>query len=129
MAGTIAKAPLMEDAFSIAGGASGVVAGAGVGAIGIGAAGVGYAASRMKNNRDAGLYPRGRINRVPKLSRGGLIAGGLGVAAIATGVSSISSGLEGFATNPFVNRSREQAGRLNANGNIVLGAHNSRRGY
>jgi hypothetical protein len=68
-------------------------------------------------------------NLFTKASYGGAIAavGGIGLAL--AGAKSTAAGMQTFAGNPFLNTSSATADRLNASGDIVLGAHNSRRGY
>lgn len=107
------RAPMYANANQIAGGAGMTGIGAGIGAIGA-AVGIGGA---MK-----------------KSLKGGLIGGGIALAGAAmagAGGASMTSGMSQASArqNPFLNTSSATAQRLSASGDIVLGAHNSRRGY
>jgi hypothetical protein len=104
---------MYANANTIAGGAGLAGIGAGVGAIGmaVGAGGL------LKRNMKASL-----------------IGGGIAMAGAAMGTAggmSMASGMQEASArkNPFLNTSSATANRLSASGDIVLGAHNSRRGY
>ena len=74
-----------------------------------------------------------------KIKGGGGVKGmlaGAGIAAAGAGLStagalSARAGYqeEGIRQNPFVNTTGSTMNRLNISGDIVLGAHNTRRGY
>jgi hypothetical protein len=107
------RAPMYANANQIAGGAGLAGIGAGVGAIGmaVGAGGL------LKRNMKASL-----------------VGGGIAMVGAAMGASggiSMASGMQEASArkNPFLNTSSATANRLSASGDIVLGAHNSRRGY
>lgn len=119
-AGSASRAHLYSDASMISGGISGAAMGAagiGAGALAVGA---GYGAQR------AGMSKLGKLGM-----KGGAGIAALGVMAIAGGVSSARSGYQAQSAkqNPFVNTSSGTMNRLNISGDIVLGAHNTRRGY
>ena len=107
------RVPMYANANQIAGGAGLAGIGAGVGAIGmaVGAGGL------LKRNMKASL-----------------VGGGIAMVGAAMGASggvSMVSGMQEASArkNPFLNTSSATANRLSASGDIVLGAHNSRRGY
>ena len=104
---------MYANASQIAGGATATAAGAGIGALGM-AVGAG------------GLLKRSM--------KGSLIGGGIaltGAAISAAGGAGMTSGMREASArkNPYLNTSSATANRLSASGDIVLGAHNSRRGY
>ena len=126
-----ARASLYENAAQIGGGFIGGLAGLGVAGAGAAAGGAGFAASAAMKRMDLG-FGRGSLrgpNLFPKLSYGGAIAGAAGVGLGIAGARAMVSGMKSYSTSPYINTSGNTADRLNASGDIVLGAHNSRRGY
>lgn len=76
------------------------------------------------------------ITDAKRFSRGGAITAGIGGGMILGGIDTLSSGVSSVNQNPFnasyynnVNQSSLTAQRLHASGDIVLGAHNTRRGF
>jgi hypothetical protein len=107
------RAGMYANANEIAGGAGMAGIGAGIGAVGM-AVGAG------------GLLKRSM--------KGSLVGGGIalaGAAISAAGGAGMTSGMREASArqNPYLNTSSATANRLSASGDIVLGAHNSRRGY
>lgn len=128
---SLARAPLYENAAQIGGGFIGGLAGLGISGVGVAAGGAGFGASAAIKKMDLG-FGRGSLrgpNLFPKLSYGGAIAGAAGIGLGVAGARAMVQGMENYTTNPYVNRSNYNADRLNASGDIVLGAYNSRRGY
>jgi hypothetical protein len=129
--GAFQKARLYGGASQVAGGLTAAAGGIGLGALGLGVGATGMAANIGLKRMNLGFGPgsMGGPNLFPKASYGGAIAavGGIGLAL--AGAKSTAAGMQTFAGNPFLNTSSATADRLNASGDIVLGAHNSRRGY
>jgi hypothetical protein len=139
--GGMAKAPLYQNAVAMQGGGVLAAGGAGAAALGAGtmAAGLGIAGAAYGMQGLARRMPiPGGGSFSSKGVKAGLITAGVGLGATllgggvaAGGGAAIAGGLqeETRRQNPFANTTRGTSSRLNISGDIVLGAHNSRRGY
>lgn len=117
--GSASRAPLYGNAGQISGGIMSTAGGAGLMAAGAGVAGASYGLRKLKGG--GGLKGM--------LAGAGIAAVGAGISA--GGIASARAGYqeEGIRQNPFVNTTGSTMNRLNISGDIVLGAHNTRRGY
>lgn len=117
--GAASRAPLYANASQISGGIMGGAGGAGLAAAGTGVAAASYGYRKLKGG--------GGVKGM--LVGAGMAAVGAGISA--AGIASARAGYqeEGMRQNPFVNSTASTMNRLNISGDIVLGAHNGRRGF
>lgn len=122
----MSKGSLYSDAAGIPAGI-----GLGVGGAALGTIGLGVSARKFMKTRGVTGVPN-----LQKISKGGAITAAIGGGMILGGINTLSSGISSVSQNPFnasyynnANQSSLTAQRLHASGDIVLGAHNTRRGF
>lgn len=125
--GSASRAHLYGNANQIAGGYMTTAGGVGVMAAGAGITGASYGFRKvMQRLPHAGVSSVGIKGM---LAGAGIAAVGAGISAAGIGGARAGYQEESVRQNPFVNTTASTMNRLNISGDIVLGAHNGRRGY
>lgn len=124
--GAMSRAPLYTNAGQISGGIMSAAGGVGIMAAGAGVTGASYGFRKLMQ-RMPGAGPRSGIKGM--LAGAGIAAVGAGISAAGISASRAGYQEEGMRQNPFVNTTASTMNRLNISGDIVLGAHNGRRGF
>lgn len=131
--GSASRAHLYGNANQIGGGIATTAGGAVLMAAGAGVAGSTYSVGKImqKMSRFGNVTADTARNVRTKgmLIGAGIAAVGAGISAAGIGGSRAGYQEEGIRQNPFVNTTGSTMNRLNISGDIVLGAHNTRRGY